>query len=116
MGFSLEKFTALHEAMLAAGMPSPYQDRLENWNSDRGRGRGHQVTTRVRCDEYFEIRDEALRAHATQVDPDGFWFAVPLSIQRQAWPTEDFELARSLVGMALPEDDLFTGVRESVCT
>jgi mycothiol S-conjugate amidase len=55
-----------------------------------------------------------LRAHATQVDPDGWWFKVPLAIQQQAWPTEDFELARSIVDSPLPEDDLFAGVRERV--
>jgi mycothiol S-conjugate amidase len=30
------------------------------------------------------------------------------------WPTEDYELARSLVDVALPEDDLFTGIRSEV--
>jgi mycothiol S-conjugate amidase len=30
------------------------------------------------------------------------------------WPTEDFELARSLVDNPLPESDLFAGIRESV--
>ena len=32
---------------------------------------GAQITTQVPCGEYFEIRDQALLAHATQVDPDG---------------------------------------------
>jgi len=68
----------------------------------------------VPCGEYFEVRDDALRAHATQVDPDGFWFAVPLEVQRKVWPTEDYELARSLVGDTVPEDDLFAGVSETV--
>ena len=35
-------------------------------------------------------------------------------MQRQVWPTEDFQLARSLVDTELPEDDLFAGVRETV--
>jgi mycothiol S-conjugate amidase len=113
MGFSKAKVLALHEALLAAGVESHYGEWLENWK-DRP-DRGPRVTTRVPCGEYFEVRDDALRAHATQVDPDGFWFKVPLSIQRQAWPTEDFELARSLVGPTVPEDDLFAGVREKVC-
>jgi mycothiol S-conjugate amidase len=57
------------------------------------------------------VRDEALRAHATQVDPDGPWFHVPLEIQQEVWPTEDFELARCLVDTTVPEDDLFAGIR-----
>jgi mycothiol S-conjugate amidase len=68
----------------------------------------------VPCADYFSVRDRALLAHATQVDPDGAWFACPLEIQRRVWPTEDFELARSRVDVRLPEDDLFAGVRELV--
>ena len=30
------------------------------------------------------------------------------------WPTEDYELAHSLVATDLPEDDLFAGIRERV--
>ena len=55
------------------------------------------MTTRVECAEYFPVRDRALLAHATQVDPDGPWFSVPLDIHQSAWPTEDWELARSRV-------------------
>ena len=57
---------------------------------------------------------EALLAHATQIDPNSSWFACPLEVQRAAWPTEDYHLARSLVDTELPEDDLFAGVLESV--
>ena len=35
-------------------------------------------------------------------------------MQRKVWPTEDFQLARSLVQTELPEDDLFAGVRETI--
>jgi mycothiol S-conjugate amidase len=115
MGFSRERLTALHEAMLGAGRESPYGEWLDKWSdSDEERDKGPRVTTRVVCDAYFHVRDEALRAHATQVDPDGFWFQVPMDIQRAAWPTEDYELARSLVDAPLPEDDLFAGVRETL--
>jgi mycothiol S-conjugate amidase len=58
------------------------------------------------------VRDRALLAHATQVDPDGAWFACPRELQARTWPTEDFELARSVVETQVPEDDLFAGVRE----
>jgi mycothiol S-conjugate amidase len=68
----------------------------------------------VECAEYFPVRDEALKAHATQIDPTSRWFAIPLELQRRVWPTEDYELVRSLVGDTIPEDDLFAGVRERV--
>jgi LmbE family N-acetylglucosaminyl deacetylase len=73
-----------------------------------------EITTQVPCGEFFGVRDEALKAHATQVDPEGFWFRCPLDVQQAAWPTEDYHLARSVVDSELPEDDLFAGVRESV--
>ena len=115
MSFSRERVTALHEAMLEAGLESPYGEWLEKWSeSDDARDKGPRITTRVPCADYFHVRDEALRAHATQVDPDGFWFRVPMEIQTGAWPTEDFELARSLVDTSIPEDDLFAGVRETL--
>ena len=55
-------------------------------------------------------RDEALKAHATQIDPGGFFFATPIEWQQRLWPTEEFELARSRVPADLPEDDLFAGI------
>jgi len=112
MSFNKERVTALHEGMLAAGLDSPYGEWLEAWDDDRDKA--DRITTRVPCGDYFHVRDDALRAHATQVDPDGFWFRVPMEIQKGAWPTEDFELARSLVGPVGPEDDLFAGVRETL--
>ena len=60
------------------------------------------------------MRDRALLAHATQIDPDGAWFACPLDVHQKAWPTEDYELARTFVEVELPEDDLFEGIREQV--
>lgn len=110
MGFCKSKIIALHEAMLSAGLESPYAEWLKRW--EERPDKGPRITTRVECAEYFPVRDDALRAHATQVDPDGFWFHVPMDLQQRAWPTEDFELARSLVDSPLPESDLFAGVRE----
>ncbi|MEE6257587.1 mycothiol conjugate amidase Mca [Plantactinospora sonchi] len=111
IGFSKAKIIALHEAVLASGAESPYLEWLERWE-DRP-DKGPRITTRVECADYFPVRDDALRAHATQIDPDGFWFQVPMELQKRAWPTEDFELARSTVDSPLPESDLFAGIRET---
>ena len=112
MTFHKERLVALHTMMLDRGIESPYGEWLDAW-VDKPEHEG-RVTTRVPCGDYFEVRDRALIAHATQVDPTGRWFACPLELQVAAWPTEDFQLARSLVDTELPEDDLFAGVRESV--
>jgi mycothiol S-conjugate amidase len=108
--FHRERTQALHDEMVRRGLESPYAARLEEWKPDPAHAA--RVTTRVPCAEYFPVRDEALIAHATQIDPGGQWFACPLEIHQAAWPTEDYELARSLVEVELPEDDLFAGVRE----
>ena len=108
--FSRARTVALHEAMLAAGLESPFGEWLERW-ADRDE---RPITAKVPCAEYFKVRDRALLAHATQVDPDGFWFTCPLELQQAVWPTEDFELARSLVPVTGEEDDLFAGIRERV--
>jgi mycothiol S-conjugate amidase len=109
MTFHRNRFLALHEAMVEAGLDSPYAERLKEWSTE-GPDMGERVTTRVQCADYFEVRDKALIAHATQVDPTSFWFACPLEVQRKAWPTEDYQLARSHVETAKPEDDLFAGI------
>jgi len=114
ISFTRERIEALHQAMLDAGLESPYQDRLKDWDKATAGRRVPNVTTRVHCAETFERRDAALLAHATQVDPQGWFFKVPLDIQRRVFPWEQFELARSLVDSTLPEDDLFAGVREKV--
>jgi mycothiol S-conjugate amidase len=107
--FHRERTQALHDEMLRRGMDSPYAERLANWKPDPAWDA--RITTRVPCAEYFPVRDKALIAHATQVDPEGPWFAVPLDVHQHAWPTEDYELARSLVTTELPEDDMFAGIR-----
>jgi mycothiol S-conjugate amidase len=107
--FHKERLTALHEIALAHGLESPFGEWLATWEDKPGDA--ERLTTRVACAPWFPVRDAALKAHATQVDPDGRWFAVPVELQEQAWPTEDFQLARSRVPVTLPEDDLFAGVR-----
>jgi mycothiol S-conjugate amidase len=108
--FHRERTQALHDAMLARGLESPYTKLLAKWKPDPDQAR--RITTRVECAEYFRVRDRALLAHATQIDPEGPWFAVPLEVHEQAWPTEDYELARSRIPVALPETDLFAGLRD----
>lgn len=107
-GWSPERMIRLDEAMEAAGLEQPFAD----WRKHLGRRPRRVITTRVPCADHFDARDDALRAHATQVDPDGHWFRVPMEIQRRVWPHEDFELARSLVPVDVPEDDLFAGLRQ----
>ncbi len=108
MTFHRSRAAALDAAMHDDGLVSPYAERLKDWPDDPAQAA--RLTTFVPCSDYFSVRDDALRAHATQIDPDGFWFAVPLATQQKVWPTEDYQLAKSRVATSLPEDDLFAGI------
>jgi mycothiol S-conjugate amidase len=110
--FTRSRVVAFHNAFLEESLESPYAEWLENWEeSDRDE---REITTRIECADYFDVRDRALKAHRTQVDPEGGFFRASMDMQRRIWPTEDFELAASRVPVELPEDDLFAGVRERV--
>ncbi len=108
MTFNRPRMAALDAAMHEHGLESPYKERLANWTDLEFEKR---ITTRVDCADYYDVRDAALLAHATQIDPDGPWFAVPSEVQKKVWPTEDYELAFSTVETECPEEDLFAGLR-----
>jgi mycothiol S-conjugate amidase len=106
--FNRLRMQALHDAMLQHGLESPWEERLRDWKPEPEWDA--RITTKVVCDRWFGVRDQALLAHATQIDPDGFWFAIPRELQAEVWPTEDFELVTSHVQSSTPEDDLFAGL------
>ncbi|STD11093.1 1D-myo-inositol 2-acetamido-2-deoxy-alpha-D-glucopyranoside deacetylase [Dermatophilus congolensis] len=111
---SMDRLQALHTAMKEHTGQSPFEEWIEK-RAARGDDAFRAVTTRVPVADWFDARDEALRAHATQVDPDGFWFGIPQEIEREVWPWEDFEMAISYVHTTvLPEveDDVFAGLPE----
>ncbi len=111
-GFNRPRTQAMHDKMLEMGLESPWGDRLKEWKVDPEHDA--RITTKVPCGEYFGVRDQALMAHATQIDPDGHFFKIPLEVQREIWPTEDFELVSSQVDSPVPENDLFAGIRARV--
>lgn len=107
VSFSRRRIEAIDGAMRARGLISPFEGWLEN----RPRRAERQATARVECAAHFPQRDDALRAHATQIDPDGFFFHVPRDIEAEVWPYEEFELARTRVPVEDGiETDLFAGV------
>lgn len=103
--FNRARIEAFHEALTALGEESPYAEWLATWDRDE-----RAVTTRVQCADWYDRRDAALLAHATQVDPDGTWFKVPREVQARVWPVEEYELAASYVPFSDIEDDLFAGL------
>jgi mycothiol S-conjugate amidase len=112
-GFSRQRIQALHDEYLRQGEESPYAGWFERElpeHSDR-------FTTFVDVSDWLHRRREALLAHRTQVDPEGFWMRLPDDVVRRVFPWEEYVLARSLVDTGVEvgdsEDDLFAGVRVS---
>ncbi len=108
-GFLRQRMQVLQDEFARHGQKGPFEKWLQLWDpkfdlfADR-------VTTRVECSAYFSRRDDALKAHATQIDPNAEFFAAPIAWQQRLWPTEEFELARSRVPASQPETDLFAGI------
>ena len=107
--WSKERIVAMHDKFLELGLESPFGDdwleRIEAMGDDV------RITTRVPIGEFYDVRERALLAHATQVDPnERFWFGLPTEVAREVHPFDDYVLARSLVDSTPPEDDLFAGV------
>ncbi|EHI14349.1 mycothiol conjugate amidase Mca [Mycolicibacterium thermoresistibile ATCC 19527] len=112
-GFIRQRMKLLQDEFEKNGMEGPFAKWLERWDPENDVFE-KRVTTRVECAKYFGRRDDALRAHATQIDPNSFFFAAPIEWQERLWPTEEFELARSRVPVRLPETDLFAGIEDHV--
>jgi mycothiol S-conjugate amidase len=104
--WSRRRMEATHQAFLEHGLESPFSDE---WFAHESQD--HRITTSIDVDGLYHVRSEALRAHATQIDPTSpFWFGLPDHVAAGIHPFEDYIRARSLVDSPLPEDDLFAGL------
>ena len=107
-GFSPRRIRVMDQAFKDRGEESPFTHWFakgfpEEWET--------AFTTYVEVGDYLDKRTQSLLAHRTQVDPAGFWFRLPDDVVKQVFPYEEFILAKSLVETAIPEDDLFAGLR-----
>jgi mycothiol S-conjugate amidase len=111
--WSRARLWALHEALLRLRGESPFDEAWFERPDHDGR-----ITTRIDVRDYIWARSGALRAHATQVDPnEAFWFGLTDEELVETFPYEEWILARSTVGPVPPpdvEDDLFAGVEVGV--
>ncbi len=110
-GFIRKRIELFRDEYVRRGEKFPMDEWLNRWRTEQGDLMA-RVTTQITCGDYFPQRDDALRAHATQIDPNGSFFAVPLDIQQKVWPTEEFELAKTRISTQIPETDLFAGIED----
>lgn len=104
--WSRRRVSATHDKFLELGLDSPFTD---DWFTRPDQD--DRVTTTIDIGPWYDVRLEALLAHATQVDPDSaFWFGLPREIARTVHPFDEYILARSRVDTTVPETDLFEGI------
>jgi mycothiol S-conjugate amidase len=108
--WSRRRIVAMHEKFLELGLESPFDEKwFERPSQDE------RMTTTVDITGYAAVREMALMAHETQVDPTSkFWFGLPPEVSQAVYPVDEYVLARSLVPTTVPEDDLFAGVPDPV--
>jgi N-acetyl-1-D-myo-inositol-2-amino-2-deoxy-alpha-D-glucopyranoside deacetylase len=72
------------------------------------------ITTRVEGTAYLDRKHAAMRAHRSQIDPAGVFFALPEELQEEAFGSEYFVLANGTPGDERDangwETDLFAGI------
>ncbi|MCU1549549.1 MAG: GlcNAc-PI de-N-acetylase [Glaciihabitans sp.] len=106
--FNGPRMNALYAALVETDPDNPIIAELADMR--RWFERPDLATSHVPIGDFLELRDEALRSHASQVAPDSSFFFWPNELQRSTWPYEDYQLVDSRVHTELPEDDLFTGI------
>jgi mycothiol S-conjugate amidase len=108
-GFLRVRMQRFQDEFAKHGKPGPFDKWLKDWDPELD-VTASRITTSIECGAYFQQRDDALRAHTSQIDPTSSFFSTPMEWQQRLWPTEEYELARSRVPVALPESDLFAGI------
>jgi mycothiol conjugate amidase Mca len=69
------------------------------------------ITTRVDVSSVLDRKLQAAREHVTQLAEGGFFLGLTVDDWKRFFPTENFTLRESTVGVRIPEDDLFAGLR-----
>jgi mycothiol S-conjugate amidase len=107
--WSFKRVVLMHEKFLELGLESPFD---ENWFKDRKPDEtDNEMTTQIYLGGFENIRQDALLAHATQIDPTSkFWFGLPPEVMRDIHPYDDYVLARGPRGEGDIETDLFAGL------
>ena len=108
-GFLRKRMQSFQDEFAKNGQVGPFEKWLQDWDPELDVV-SSRITTSIECADYFQQRDEALMAHATQIDPTSFFFSTPMEWQKRLWPTEEYELARSRIPISIPETDLFAGI------
>ncbi|MGB9358929.1 MAG: PIG-L family deacetylase [Acidimicrobiia bacterium] len=86
--FSLKRIRLLGKAMSDRGLESPF----DRWIASIDPDAEDPPLTQVDVGDHLVRARSALRAHRTQIDPNGPWFQIPSELILSVYPYEDFEL------------------------
>jgi mycothiol S-conjugate amidase len=89
--FSLRRIRMLGQAMADRGLDSPF----DRWIAGVDPDAADPPLTHIDVGAHVERARSALRAHHTQIDPNGPWFQIPSDVILEVYPYEDFELMAS---------------------
>ena len=114
--WSVRRIRAMHEKFVELGLESHFNNerlaRLLEAEANAVAGDHNdrpQLVVDIRG--YNLVMREALRAHASQVDPNSSdWFGLPAEVADEVYPFDEYELARDLTAGNLSSDDLFAGL------
>lgn len=102
-------FVAVADKMKELGMEIP-QRYLERLEAPLGLP-DEACTTDIYVQDFWEVKQRAVSCHATQLNPDSIFAALPPDIMRELQAWECFQLAESTVGEDGDSHDLLTGLR-----
>jgi LmbE family N-acetylglucosaminyl deacetylase len=102
-------FVAVAEKMNELGieLPERYRQRVEGPFGLPDEA----CTTDIYVQDYWDIKQAAVRCHATQLNPDSWFALLPPEIMRELQAWECFQLARSYVDGDEGSHDLLAGLR-----
>jgi mycothiol conjugate amidase Mca len=109
-GFSHKQFQRLLEIVEELHLEVDWPRRPQPDDQPRGLP-DERITTIVDIRPYLEQKRAAMLCHRTQIRVDEVLFRIPPEAAARALGEEQFIRVRSLVNAALPEDDLFAGLR-----
>jgi N-acetyl-1-D-myo-inositol-2-amino-2-deoxy-alpha-D-glucopyranoside deacetylase len=105
------RLLAVHQALLAAGVPSPFGAEGITHEDDLPFGTpDDELTSVVDIRDHLDRKQEALRAHRSQIGADSFFLNTPPTLREPMFGTEEFVLEDGPAPASRPETDLFDGL------
>lgn len=105
-----ERIERAHQALVARGLPSPFEDDAPDDGKVTFGTPLDRITTVVDVRAWLGRKRRAMAAHRSQMAADSFFLNVPPDLAQDLFGVEEFVLEEGKQAGS-PEDDLFAGLR-----